>query len=453
MQFELTKAFIEQIETAVAASDQQFIRDQLDGMHAADINSILMKLDTEQSKFIIQLLDDIICAEILSDLDSDIRTKFLKSFEPPEIARYISEMDSDDAADIINEQKAKVRSEIIKELPDDNNTENILDLLRYEEDTAGGLMAKELIKADYDWTVNQCIDEIRKQAENVEKIFSIYVVDGKDRLKGIVSLKKLILSVGSSKVADIFEDSIVSVDAFDDEDHVSNVMRKYDLVAVPVINFQGKLVGRITIDDVVDVIDEHAEIERNLMGGMTESVESSDTVWMLTRARLPWLIIGMAGGLLGAQLIGLFEEQLRIIPTMAFFIPLIMATGGNAGIQSSTIVVQSLAGGDTFSKGIYRQFMKSLIVAVVNGLAIAILVLIFNMIFNAFDISLVVAISLFCVVVLASLVGTVTPLVLDRLKINPALASGPFITTFNDLLGIAVYFTIAELLLTNLNVQ
>lgn len=449
MQFELSKEFLNHIEDAISHQDNSFIEEHLKDLHAADINSILYELNTPESKYIFDLLDNELCAEILSDLDEDIRAKFLKNFQPQEIASFIYFIDSDDAADILNEQALKVRQETISHLSDKQKATDILDLLRYEDDTAGGLMAKELITANINWTVTQCIEEIRRQAEKVARIFSVYVVDDLGVLQGRVSLKRLVLAAGDTKVADICEADLIYVESFTPEEEVVAIMSKYDLTAIPVVNFHEKLLGRITIDDVVDVMAELAEKERQLMAGISENVEHRDSIWTLSRARLPWLVIGMLGGLMGARLIGVFEADLVALPVMAFFIPLITATGGNVGIQSSSIVVQSLANnpGSTLEANLILRLWKSFVVSIINGVAISSLVFAFNIPFIDISISMVVAFSLFCVVLLSSFVGTIIPYILHKMDVNPALASGPFITTFNDLLGIAVYFTVAELLI------
>ncbi|MBV6645661.1 MAG: magnesium transporter, partial [Cyclobacteriaceae bacterium] len=320
-------------------------------------------------------------------------------------------------------------------------------LLRYDEDVAGGLMAKELIKANLNWTIKQCIEEIRKQAGKVEKIYSVYVVDDLEKLLGKVSLKKIILSSDSVKISDIYEPDIVSVETYIEEDEVVSLMRKYDLDAVPVINARGKLVGRITIDDVVDVITETAEEERQIMSGISADVEEDDSVWALSKARLPWLIIGMVGGLLAAQITDIFRGDITLITGLALFIPLIMATGGNVGIQSSSIVVQSLANKSAFEDSLLKRLVKVLFVAVVNGVILALMVFgAVTVIFKDQPLSFTVAIALFSVVLLASFMGTITPIILDKFGVNPALASGPFITTANDLIGLAVYFSVAHLL-------
>ncbi|WMN11714.1 magnesium transporter [Marivirga salinae] len=447
-QFELSKEYLEKLQLAISEQDDQFIKNTLDETNPADISTILLEFETEESRYVLDVLENEVSAEVINDLDEDVRSKYLKEFNTTEIAAMLNELDSDDAVDIINELPLKDREEVIASLENKEKAKNILDLLRYEEDVAGGLMAKELIKANENWSINQCIEEIRRQAENVEKIYSVYVVNDQNVLLGRVSLKKIILADDHLKVKDLYDEDVISVETYMDEVDVAEVMRKYDLDAVPVVNVQGKLMGRITIDDIVDVITELAEEERQMMAGISEDVEEDDSVWMLTRARLPWLIIGMFGGILGAQFIGVFEKDILMVPAMAFFIPLITATGGNVGIQSSSIVLQSLASKSVFDDSFLKRITKVLAVAILNGIVIAGIVMGMNLILGQeIKLAIVVSIALFTVVLLASFMGTVTPLVLDKLGINPALAAGPFITTANDLLGLLVYFSVAHFLL------
>ena len=409
---------------------------------------MLYELNAEQSKYVLDLLDPEVGAEILSGLDSDIRTNFLKTFQSEEIAQYVNLMESDDAVDILNEQKVQTREEIISFLDNEEKAADIIDLLHYEEDSAGGLMAKEFIQVNVNWQVRQCIEEIRRQAENVEKIYTIYVVDDKDRLVGRIGMKTLILSNDDTPISELIDKEIISIETYKKDTEVVDVMQKYDLEAIPVVNSQGKLMGRITIDDVVDVIQEQAETSMQLMSGISEDVEEDDSIFRLTRARLPWLIIAMIGGLVGARFINLFETEISIIPAMAMFTPLITATGGNVGIQSSSLIIQTLASNAIIFDNLTQRILKVLLVAIVNALVISSLVMGFNLMFDLDTrLSLVVSIALFSVVMLSSLMGTITPMILDRFGINPAVAAGPFITTANDLLGLAVYFLVAQLLL------
>ena len=445
--FELSREYIDRLKEAIEAEDNQLIVSSLQGVDPRDISSVLDELDLDSAKYVLDLLNDDTAAYIINELDPDVRSKFLKNVDPEKINRMLDSLETDDAVDIINELPVKLREEIIAGIENEERAAYIVDLMRYEEDCAGGLMAKELVKANLNWNVVQCIDEIRRQAENVQKIYSVYVVDDNDILLGRTSLKRIILATNKILIRDIYESEIISVETYMDQEEVVSVMRKYDLDAVPVVNGKGKLVGRITLDDVVDVMAEMAEAERQLMSGISEDVEEDDSVWMITRARLPWLIIGLGGGLLGAWFMGLFEEDIVLIPAMAFFIPLITATGGNVGIQSSAIVVQSLADKSGIEPGNIQRFYKGLLVAVLNAVVLAVITLLFNLILGQpLKLGFVVSVALFAVVMLASVMGTITPLILDRFGINPALASGPFITTTNDLLGLGVYFVIAHYL-------
>jgi magnesium transporter len=448
MPVEVTKEYIELIEEAIEQKDAAFIVSSMADMYPADITTVLYELNTEQSKYVLDLLDPEVGAEILSDLDSDIRTNFLKSFTTEEVARYVNLMDSDDAVDILNEQKVQNREEIISFLDNEEKAADIIDLLHYEEDSAGGLMAKEFIQVNVNWQVRQCIEEIRRQAENVEKIYAIYVVDDKDKLVGRIGMKTLILSNDDTPISELIDKDIICIETYKKDTEVVDVMQKYDLEAIPVVNSQGKLMGRITIDDVVDVIQEQAETSIQLMSGITEDVEEDDSIFRLTRARLPWLIIAMIGGLVGARFINLFETEISIIPAMAMFTPLITATGGNVGIQSSSLIIQTLASKTIIFDNLTQRILKVMLVAIVNALVISSLVMGFNLLFHLdIRLAIVVSIALFSVVMLSSLMGTITPMILDRFGINPAVAAGPFITTANDLLGLAVYFLVAHLLL------
>lgn len=445
--FELSRDYLDRLKDAITAQDNKFIRHSFDGIDPSDISSVLEELDIEEAKYILGLLDDELTADIINEIDPDIRPKLLLNFESEKINDFLKYLETDDVVDIINELPVKLREEILAGIENEERAQYIIDLMRYEEDCAGGLMAKELIKANLNWNVVQCIEEIRRQAENVEKIYSVYVVNSKNKLLGRVSLKKIIISEDKTLVKSIYEPDVVSVQTYFDQEEVVSIMRKYDLDAVPVVNGVGKLVGRITIDDVMDVMAEMAEEERQLMSGISEDVEEDDSVWMITRARLPWLIIGLAGGLLGAWFIGFFEDDIAMIPAMAFFIPLITATGGNVGIQSSAIVVQSLADKSGIAYGNIERLSKGFLVSLINGLVLASIVLSFTLVLGQpFRLGSVVSFSLFSVVLLSSIMGTVTPLILDKIGINPALAAGPFITTTNDLLGLGVYFTIAHFL-------
>ena len=447
MEFEFSKEFLERFKLALTDRDDVYIQDSLEGVRSADICEILTEIAIEEGKYVFDMLSSDTAADVLVALEEDFRVEFMEYFSINELANFIEILDSDDGADLLNEMSSQRREEILGQIKNEEKAGHLLDLIRYDEDVAGGLMAKELVKARENWTVKRCIEEIKIQAENVEKIYSVYVVDQQDRLKGRVSLKRILLADDDKKVAEIFEENIISVGIFLEAQEVANIMQKYDLDAVPVVNVRGKLVGRITIDDVVDVITESAEEERQLMSGVTSDIEEDDGVWVISKARLPWLVIGMTGGLIAAQIADYYSGTLNVIARLSLFIPLIMATGGNVGIQSSAIVIQSLAGKNGFNDTLGNRLLKMFYVAMVNGSILSLMV--FGAIMLLFKdqlLAITASIALLNVVLLASFMGTITPLLLDRFGINPAIASGPFITTANDLLGLTVYFSIAVFL-------
>ncbi len=448
--FELTKEFLEAIRIAIQNKLDVEIKTKTEDLFPADITNILIELTGEEAKYVLLLQDTKVAAEIISTLDTDDRKKFLKNFNSKEIATYINVIDSDDAVDILNEQPVRVREEVIALLKDREQARFIIDLMHYDEDCAGGLMQKELIKINVKQTVTECVEEIRRQAEDVEKVFTVYVVDDEGLLLGTVSLKKIILAKRGSKIQDVFEaDEIVSVQTYISGEEVADLMQKYDLEAIPVVNIQGKLLGIITIDDMVDFITESAQEDIQVMAGISEDVEEDDSVWLLVRSRLPWLIAGMMGSFLAAKIIERFDDAIAILPAISAFIPLIGSTGGNVGIQSSSLIVQSLADKSGLNTTLAKRLQKVLLVAFINAIIAAIFAFGCSLLVDSGEIMLstTVSISLFAVVMLASLMGTITPLILNQMKINPAIASGPFITTTNDILGYGVYFLIVYLLL------
>ncbi len=445
--FELTKEFRDRFQQALNEGDAPYIRESLAEVNPADITNLLYEFSSEECKRVLDILPTEVRSEIINDLDSDTRKEFLKIYNQQELTEIVNQLDSDDAADILNELPIKQSEEVIAGL-DAVLRSQVIDLLRYDDHVAGGIMAKELIKARDTWTVVQCVDEIRKQAENLTTLYTVYVVDETDKLMGRVSLQKLILSDPKTIVKDIYDDDVVAVETYMEDREVAEIMKRYDLESVPVVNVHGQLVGRITIDDVVDVITEQAEEERQLMSGITEDVEEDDSVWRNTRARLPWLMIGILGGMVSARFMGFFELEISKLTAIAFFVPLIQATGGNVGIQSSSLVVQSLVNPAFVDEGLWKRLLKVFSVALLNGFFLAVIVFgVTWLVFQNERLNLVVSMALFCVVLFASFIGTVTPLILNRFGFNPALASGPFITTTNDLMGIAIYFLTIHLLM------
>ncbi len=447
MRFELTKDFLEILRAKITEQDVLWINENILELHFADIAEILDKLTNDEAKYIYFQLEEDTQADVLMELEEDVRDRFLASLSSKEIADQLENLDSDDAADILGELSDEQIQEVISHMEDDEAAEDIVDLLNYDEDTAGGLMQKEFIQAKLDWPVNRCLVELRRQAEDVEKVYTIYVVDDFNKLVGVLSLKRLLFASPKTKIIDLYQGkNIISVKTSDDNEEVAKVMEKYDLVSVPVVDLQNKLVGRITLDDVVDVIKEEADKDFQLASGISERIESNASVWRISRARLPWLLIGMLGGILGAQVISGFEIGITQVPALAFFIPLITAMGGNVGVQSSAIVVQSLAKGNKQFGSILSKLSKEALVGLVNGLFLALIIYGIATFFENSTLGLVVSISLFTVIIFAAIFGTLIPLVLDKYNIDPALATGPFVTTLNDVLGLFIYFTVGMLL-------
>ncbi len=446
--FELTKEYLEKLETAIGHKDETLLKAEMEELYPADIASILLELDGEPAHYLMTLVDTETGAEILSHIEPDDRKRFLKErFTIEEIAKYVNLFDSDDAVDLLNEQTIEVREKVIALIEDRELARFILDMLHYPEDVAGGLMQKELIKVNTNWTVSECVEEIRRQAEDVEKVYAVYVVDDDQKLKGIVSLKRIVLARKNTKIENIFEDDIVYVETTRSAEEVAEIMQRYDLDAIPVVNTLGRLLGRITIDDVVDFITDKAEEDIQVMAGITGEVEEDDSLLVQIKSRLPWLVVGVFGSLLAATVIKNFENELSKMAALALFIPIMGSTGGNVGIQTSSLIVQSLAEKSGITTSLGQRLFKIMLVALINGLIIGSLAGFYVYFVSEPRLFWVVSLSLISVVVLASFMGTVTPILLDKLGINPAIASGPFITTANDIIGISTYFLIAHLLL------
>jgi magnesium transporter len=448
MTFELTREFLDDLRESIEHKDEVGVFKMIQELHAADIAEIYKYLNGEESKFIYLLLDKEKSADVLIEMDEDTREKILEALPGDIIAtQFIDSMDSDDAADVLAELSDEKIEEVLNHLRDVEQAGDIVDLLSYDEDTAGGLMAKELIRVNENWDIVTCIRQMRKQAEDIEELYYVYVVDDDNILKGTLSLKRMLLTKSSARIKNIQNSEVISVRTDTPREDVSQIMEKYDLVSLPVIDPIGRLVGRITIDDVVDVIREEAERDYQLISGITQDIESSDNVWSFIRARLPWLLIGLLGGILGAQVMSGYEYELGRFPQLAFFAPLIAAMGGNVGVQSSAIIVQGLANNTLGVESTFKKLVKEFSVAFINGLILASIILFYNFIFsNGMALTVTVSSALFAVIIFSSILGTLIPLLLERFKIDPALATGPFITTFNDIMGLLIYFMIGRMM-------
>ncbi|WP_310554692.1 magnesium transporter [Flavobacterium sp.] len=448
MEFKISKDLILELEQLIQSKNNSQLEVLLNDLHHADIAEILDELDFDEATYIFRLLDSQKTSEILLELEDDLRENILSRLSPKEIAEEIDELDTDDAADIIGELSQAKKEEVISELEDVEHAKDIVDLLRYAEDTAGGLMGKELVKVNENWSVLTCVKEMRLQAENVTRVHSIYVVDDEDRLKGRLSLKDLLTTSTKTQIADIYIKKVTYVRVDTEDVEVARIMQKYDLEAIPVVDEMGRLVGRITIDDIIDVIKDEADKDYQLAAGISQDVEADDSILELTKARLPWLVLALLGGFITVKVIGLFEVAMLEHGKLFFFTPLIAAMAGNVGVQSSAIIVQGLAN-NTMTGTLAQRLLKELSLSLLNGFILAIILFLGTHFLLGFEIQMVqiVAISLISVIITASLIGTFIPIILNKYGIDPALATGPFITTSNDIIGTLIYFSIARLIL------
>ncbi len=451
---DFTPEYIHHLQKIIEDHADDAARDELKDLHPAEIAELYHELDIDEAEYLYLLLDEENQADVLMELDEDERQQLLSKMDAEDIAKQIEHLDTDDAVDVIQELDEDEREKILSHIDDVEQAGDIIDLLKYDEDTAGGLMGTEMIVVNENWSMPECIRQMRMQAEDMDEVYYVYVVDNDDRLKGTLPLKKLIPHPSVSKIKHVMEDDPVAVKADTPIDEVALDFEKYDLVAMPVVDSIGRLLGRITVDDVMDQVRDSNERDYQLASGLTHDVESDDKLFAQTKARLPWLLIGMIGGLCNSFILGKFEGGFVVDPALALFIPLIGGTGGNVGTQSSAIVVQGLANGSLDIKKSTQQLLKELGVGLLNGGIIALLVFIYNYftIGHGHEVTtFAVSISLFCVVMFASVFGTFVPLTLEKLKIDPALATGPFISITNDIIGMLIYMSISSWLIIALH--
>ena len=447
--FELSKEIIQEISQLISSKKNKEIKKIVDGIHYADLAEIINELDFDQRVYLIKLIDSDKTSDVLTEVDEDVREKILEALSVKEIAGEIKELDSDDAVDILSDLPDEKQEKVISFIKDESKTENIRELLNYEEDTAGGLMAKELISVNENWSVLKCLREIRRQAKEITRVHSIYVLNRKKVLIGRLSLKDLITSPSKSKIQEIYIPKVDYVHVNDSADEVAKLMSKYDLEAIPVVNNNIELLGRITIDDIVDYIKDEAEEDYRLAAGISEDVEADDSIFDLTKARLPWLILGLFGGLGSVFILESFESIMgsKELRSLFFYTPLIAAMAGNVGVQSSAIVVQGLAN-DVIKGSLISRLVKEIGLTIINGLILSLILILFGMVINqSLEMSIAISSSMVLVMIVAALIGTSVPIILDKFGIDPAIATGPFITTGNDVVGILLFFYVAKIIL------
>ncbi len=447
MTFELTAKLEKDIRSFIDNNDIASLTELYKEWHFADLAEILEKLPLEKSVYLVKIFDANKTSEALMELEEDLRESIFEQLSAKEIAEELDELDSDDAADVLNNLPQKRMEVVIAEIEDDEHAGKIVELLRYEEGTAGALMAKELVSVNENWAVPRCLDNIRTQAINVKRVHSIYVTDNNDRLKGRLSLKDLIVAPSEYNISQVYISKVDSVLVTDTIEEVARIMHRYDLEAIPVVDEVNRLLGRITIDDIFDFVKDEAEKDYQLAAGISSDVEADDTIFELTKARLPWLILGLLGGLGSVYIMKGFETALEKFPVLFFFTPLIAAMAGNVGVQSSAIIVQGLAN-DNVKGSLFSRLLKEIGLSLINGLVLGVLVIIFGVIVGQETmVSITISLSMLTVIILASLIGTFVPIILHKRGIDPAIATGPFITTSNDIFGIFLFFYISKLLL------
>ena len=445
----MDETYIDNVKNLIEQKDAENVKSLLIDLHPADIAELCNDLSPEEARFVYRLLDNETAADVLMEMDEDVRKEFLEILPSETIAkRFVDYMDTDDAVDLMRELDEEKQEEILSHIEDIEQAGDIVDLLKYDEDTAGGLMGTEMVVVNENWSMPECLKEMRQQAEQLDEIYYVYVIDDENRLQGVFPLKKMITSPSVSKVKHVMRKDPISVHVDTSVDDVVQIIEKYDLVAVPVIDSIGRLVGQITVDDVMDEVREQSERDYQLASGLSQDEETAHKVMRQTSDRFPWLIIGMLGGIGNSMILGNFDATFSAHPEMALYIPLIGGTGGNVGTQSSAIIVQGLANNSLDAKDIFKQITKESVVALINATIISLVVYIYNFVrFGATaTVTYSVSISLFAVVMFASIFGTLVPMTLEKLKVDPAIATGPFIAITNDIIGMMLYMGITVLL-------
>jgi magnesium transporter len=445
----MEKIFLDNILELIEKEDAAQLKAILSEMHPADIAELCDELDIDEARFVYRQLDNETAADVLIETDEDARKELLEVLPSETIAKkFIDYMDTDDAVDIIQEMDEDKQEEVLSHIEDIEQASDIVDLMQYDENTAGGMMGTEMVVVNENMSMPECLTEMRLQAEDMDEIYNVYVVDNENRLKGVFPLKKMITNPSVSKVKYVMDEDLITTKVDTPIDEVVQLIEKYNLVAVPVIDSIGRLQGQITVDDVIDELREQQEHDYQLASGITADVETTDNVFRQTRARIPWLLIGMFGGILNSMLLGNFEGSFAAHPELLLFIPLIGGTGGNVGTQSSALVVQGLANGSLDTNNIVRQVFKESLVALINASILSLLVFGYNMIRYGYlaPVTYAVPLSLFVLVIIGTLWGTMLPLLFEKIHIDPAIATGPFVQITNDLLGIAIYIGVISLM-------
>ena len=440
-------ALEEKIEELLEEENFQELTKLLKDTHPADIAFLFPRFNKSEQQVILDLLESEQASDVLVELDDHAQEKVLKNLDEDRIAALIDELESDEAADVLASVEPEVAEKVLETL-DEDTREEVQQLMEYDEDTAGGIMSTDLVAVRDDMTVSEAVKEIQRLAEEVDNIYGVWVIDKSRKLKGLVSMKNLVIAHANTKISNITDSDIQVVDAGIDQETVAHMMKRYDLISIPVVDDKDRLLGRVSWDDAMEVMDEESSEDLGYISGTGEEEPSTRSIFNSSKERLPWLIAGLAGGIVAALIMSKFVDSLQTLITLTFFVPIITAMGGNVGIQSSTLVVRGLATGEISFQDTGQRILKELGVAILNGVILSIIlaaIILFwqNLIFE----SLVISFSLLVVILVSALIGVAVPFMLKRINIDPALAMGPFVTISNDIVGVFIYLYIATSLL------
>ncbi|MFH1082891.1 MAG: magnesium transporter [Pseudomonadota bacterium] len=438
---------LEEVKGLINQKDRRALKRFIDPMRAADLADLIEHLSRDERLFIFHLLEPEGAGEVLVEIEPPVQERILKDLDNQAISQIVEELNSDDAADLVGDLPAERAREVIESVGDEV-TQELEKLLPYPDDTAGGIMALEFVAVKADATVQDAIESIRAKREEVENLYYIWVTDDFEKLVGVISLKDLLLEDPEKKISEVMNPEVISVNAKTDQEEVVNLVRRYDLVNIPVVDDSHRLVGRITHDDIIDVIEEETDEDISLMAGVIDEEIAEESTIRISRARLPWLVVALFGGILAALVIDQFEPSLEKMITLSFFFPVVMAMGGNTGIQAATVVVRGLATGDISVVNIGKRLWMEMRVALINGMICGLILgLVVGFWLNDYRVGFIMTTALILIILISGLIGSAVPLFLKRLNIDPALAAGPFVTTSNDILSLFIYLGLMTIFL------
>ena len=439
---QLDQELIDNITNLIETGSDKSILNIISDLHPADIAEIINHLHFDEAYFVFNLLDTETAGDVITELDENLREKILEDTDPEKISTIVDELETDDATDIISDLPEEIQEEVLERI-DTESSEDVKELMKYAEDTAGGKMSSDFVFIYEGSTVRDAIHEVRKNAEEFENLFFIYILNKSDKLIGVAGLKSLLIYPRVTPITEVMEDDLIYVTTDVDQEEVANTMEKYDLVVIPVVDEQQKMVGRITVDDIIEVISEEAEEDIQKLAGLSDEQETSDSVFRISRIRLPWLIIALLIELVGAQFLHMWQDSLKAFTAAVAFIPVVMAMGGSTGTQAGIVMVRGFASGDIWLTESFKKISKEFLVAVLNGLVCGSILFLATVSFfdQSLPVSILVSGSLIAVIVIATLLGALIPLLLKKAGQDPAIATGPVVTTFNDILGLIIYLS------------